>query len=81
MDGLDRKGILPADDPTLGEMLDEYLREGPRKDHYQAGVIKKTVVGGRTFREWRISQITTDAVKRVSAGADALPSRPRGGKR
>jgi integrase len=64
LDGRDPKGIIPADDPTLAEMMDEYLRERPRKDRYQAGVIIKTLVGGRKFGEWRIGQITTDAVKR-----------------
>ena len=64
LDGRDPKGIIPEDDPTLAAMLAEYLRERPRKDQYQAKVINKTIVGGRTFGEWRISTITTDAVKR-----------------
>jgi hypothetical protein len=64
LDGYDPKGIVPADDPPLSQPLNEYQRERPRKDPYQARVINKTVVGGRAFGDWRISQITTDAVKR-----------------
>jgi integrase len=63
-DGRDPKGIIPEDDPTLQQLLDDYERERPRKDPYQARVVNKTVVGGRAFGEWRISEITTDAVKR-----------------
>jgi len=55
---------VPADDPALAQLLDEYQRERPRKDPYQARVINKNIVGGRAFGDWRISQITTDAVKR-----------------
>jgi hypothetical protein len=42
LEGRDPKGLLPSDDPTLAQLLAEYLRERPRRDGYQAGVITKT---------------------------------------
>ena len=67
--GRDPKGIVPADDPTLAELLTEYDRERPRRDRYQVPQVLRTPVampGGalRPFGEWRASQVTLDALKR-----------------
>jgi len=63
LDGHDPKRIVPGDDPTLAQLLESYLTERPRKDDYQAGVITKTVVAGRTFGDVRIGTITTETIK------------------
>lgn len=64
-DGRDPKNIVPGDDPTLAQLLVDYLRDRPRqKGGYQASVINKTVVHGRAFGEWRLSQIKTETIQR-----------------
>ena len=76
LDGRDPKGIVPTDDPTIAQLLAAYERERPRRDRYQAGVINKTIVGGRVFGEQRISTVTTDLIKQFQR------ARPRvGGNR
>jgi integrase len=61
--GRDPKGLLSSDDPTLAQLLTDYLRERPRVDIWQPLKIGKTVVGGVPFGSWRLSTITTDAVR------------------
>ena len=39
LEGRDPKGLVPADDPTLAQMLDAYDRERPRRDRWQIGRI------------------------------------------
>jgi integrase len=63
LEGRDPKGLVPADDPTLAEVLTDYLRERPRVDRWQPGRILKTAVGGTPLGAWRISTITTDVVR------------------
>ena len=46
LNGRDPKGILPADDPTLAELLAEYDREKPRGDRWQVGKIEATELPG-----------------------------------
>jgi len=68
LDGRDPAALLPGDDPTLGQLLEDYLRERPRVDTWQAPRIARTPVQGRPFGEWRLSLITTDVVRAFRRG-------------
>jgi integrase len=65
--GLNPKGLVPDDDPTLAQLLTEYDREKPRHDRWQIGRIGATKIpspdGARRFGDWRVSTITADALK------------------
>ena len=66
--GRDPQGIVPADDPTLAEVMAEYDREKPRKARWQAAKIVSTEIpaptgGMRAFGAWRLSTITLDTLK------------------
>jgi integrase len=69
LSGCDPKGILPADDPTLAQLLTEYEREKPRRDRWQVGKILSTELPGpdggrvRPFGTWRASAITLETLK------------------
>lgn len=63
LNGYDPKRIVPSDDPTLAQLLTEYLSERPRRDRWQPLVITKTLVGGSRFGDSPISTITTDTIK------------------
>jgi integrase len=63
LDGRDPKDLIPEDEPTLAELLASYLHERPRVDRWQPNRIAKTVVGGKAFGTWRITTITTDAMR------------------
>jgi integrase len=63
LDGRDPKGIIPSDAPTLARLLAEYDHEKPQRDRWQIGRIVATKVAGRAFGEWRIGEITPDALK------------------
>jgi integrase len=63
LEGRDPKGLVPADDPTIRQLLDSYLGERPRKDTYQAKVIVRTAVSGQVFGDLRISTVTTDTIR------------------
>src|SRR3954470_22418648 len=69
LEGRDPKGLVPSDDPTLGELLAEYDKEKPRQDRWQIGRIVNTELpapdGGirRKFGTWRASLITPDTLK------------------
>jgi integrase len=64
--GRDPRGLVPADDPTLAQVLAAYDQERPRADRWQVGRIVATPVpspdGLRTFGEWRASAITADTL-------------------
>ena len=69
LNGRDPKGIVPADDPTLAQLMAEYDREKPRQDRWQMGRILAIEVptpdGGRVrpLGTWRASAITVDTLK------------------
>lgn len=66
LEGRDPKGLLPADDPTVAELLKEYDREKPRKDRWQVGRILKTELraptGLQSFGQWRASLVTAETL-------------------
>lgn len=67
--GLDPRGLVPSDDPTLAELLTAYDREKPRRDRWQIGRILATVVPSpdgsspRRLGELRASTITAETLK------------------
>lgn len=67
VDGRDPRGLLPADDPTLAELLARFDSEKPRSDRWQIGKILKTEVrsatGPRAFGKWRLSAIATETLQ------------------
>ena len=62
-EGRDPKGLVPSDDPTVAQLLEEYDREKPRKDRWQVGRIGRAVVAGRVFGQMRGSEVTADTLK------------------
>jgi integrase len=63
LEGRDPKGLIPEDDPTLTQVLTDYLIERPRLDRWQPQRILRTVVGGLPFGTWRLGAITTDVIR------------------
>src|SRR5712691_6276412 len=67
LEGRDPRGLLPADDPTLAQVLEAYDKERPRADRWQIGRIVSTEIsspdGVRRLGEWRASAITVDTLK------------------
>jgi integrase len=66
LEGRDPKGLVPSDDPTLGELLDAYDSEKPRQDRWQIGRIVATKTGSAgkpVFGQLRASTITPDTLK------------------
>ena len=61
--GRDPKGLLPADDPTLAQLLTDYLHERPRVDQWQAPRILRTRIQGQPFGRWRLRAITTEIIR------------------
>jgi integrase len=72
LEGRDPRGLVPADDPTLAEVLTAYDHEKPRRDRYQIPNIVKVELsspdGVRRFGEWRASLITADTLKQFRRG-------------
>ncbi len=77
LEGRDPKGLVPADDPTLAQLLSAYDQECPRQDRraaaehgrqWQIGRIVRTDIqspaGVRKFGDWRVSGITADTLER-----------------
>lgn len=66
-EGRDPRGLVPADDPTVAQLLAEYDREKPRKDRWQIGRINSTKVptvdGLRELGQCRASTVTADMLK------------------
>jgi len=75
LEGLDPRGLVPQDDPTLAEMLTAYTAERPAYDRWQLPKLLATDVlsstGVRPIGQWRLSTITLQAIK------DFQRSRPR----
>jgi integrase len=71
LEGRDPKGLVPADDPTVGELLDAFDAERPRQDRWQIGRIKATDVlipdGIRPLGTVRASTLTPDILKAFRA--------------
>jgi integrase len=71
LEGRDPKGLVPADDPTVGELLDAFDAERPRQDRWQVGRIKATEVptpdGIRPIGRVRASTLTPDILKAFRA--------------
>jgi integrase len=66
LEGRDPKGLVPSDDPTLGQLLDEYDREKPRLDRWQIGRIKTAAIEAvsiKRFGDVRASTVTADMLK------------------
>lgn len=71
LDGRDPAGLVPADDPTMTELLDAYLKERPRSDmrqaQWQIGRLLKTELrsptGMKPFGQWRASAVTTETLR------------------
>jgi hypothetical protein len=63
LDRRDPAKLQPTDRPTLTQILESYsARPGGHVDAYQIGPIKRTVVQGRAFGEWRAADITREAL-------------------
>ena len=62
-DGRDPKGLVPSDDPTVAQLLEEYDREKPRHDRWQIGRIVAIKVAGRDLGQWRATDVTADTLK------------------
>lgn len=63
LEGRDPKGLLPADDPTVTQILEAYNQERPRGDRWQLGRIGATTVGGCAFGDWPLRAVTPDTLK------------------
>ena len=69
-EGRDPKGLVPSDDPTLAQLLEEYVTGATAVESMADGKrSQRHVVAGRPFGEWRLSQITTDTIAAVPAAA------------
>jgi integrase len=66
-EGRDPRGLVPADDPTLEQMLTQYVTERPRRDRWQVPKLLSVPVpspdGRPRFGDWRLSAITTETLK------------------
>jgi integrase len=65
-------GIVPADNPTLGQILDEYGRRTPRVARWEIPRLKRTPVASaagvaRRFGDWPVSTITPDTLQTFRA--------------
>lgn len=71
LEGRDPAGLVPQDDPTLGQLLTEFNRERPRLDRWQIPRIEATKIptpdGLRPFGSVRASSITPDMLKAFRA--------------
>lgn len=68
LEGRDPRGLLPADDATIAQILTGYVSEKPRRDRWQVGRILVTAVpsplgGVRALGEWRGTAVTADTLK------------------
>ena len=71
LQGRDPKDLVPDDDPTVVQLLADYLRDKPRTDakqaHWQIGPIVRlklqSPAGPRPLGEWRLSAITTETLR------------------
>jgi hypothetical protein len=67
LEGRDPKGLVPSDDPTVGQLLDEYDREKPRRDRWQIGRIRAAEImvpeGRRRLGDVRASTVTAETLK------------------
>jgi integrase len=68
LDGLDPKGLVPTDDPTVTELLAAYEQEKPQRDRAQVQRILRTALpsregGPRPLSAWRVSTVTADTLK------------------
>lgn len=63
--GRDPVTLQPTDRPTLSMVLAAYRQrpDAPPREAEQIGPITKTVVKGRTFGDWRITEITREALE------------------
>ena len=64
LDGRDPLLVQPADRPTLATVLAQYRQrpEASASEKYQVGKITATIVQGQTFGDWRIADITREAL-------------------
>jgi integrase len=64
-DGLDARGVLPGDAPTLTMLLEEYGQrpDGAPIDRYQRGPILKTAVNGRPLGEYHAAEVTREMIE------------------
>jgi integrase len=67
LEGRDPCGLLPADDPTVAQIVEAFDREKPRADRWQVGRILRTELHGpdglRRLGDWRASGVTPDTLK------------------
>jgi integrase len=68
-EGQDPGVVLAADDPTIAQLLEAYVRERPRADRWQVPALcrvpLRSPVGLPTFGAWRAREVTLDALKRL----------------
>ena len=63
LDGRDPRELQPTDRPTLEQVIDAYQRRpGAANVGWQLGPIKRTKVQGRPFGQWRVEEITREAL-------------------
>ena len=64
LDGRDAKDLQPCDRPTLATVLKEYSERpnAAKSDALQVKPLTSTIVQGRPIGEWRLSDITAEAI-------------------
>ncbi len=65
LDGRDPLDLQPSDRPTLSQVLEEYTTRAhaPANDARQVAPLTTTKVHGRPFGEWRLEEITREAIE------------------
>ena len=69
LDGRDPLDLQPSDRPTLAQALDQYVKRAhaPTNDGRQVKPITGTKVQGRPFGEWRLAEMTREALEAFRA--------------
>lgn len=63
LDGRDASRLQPSDRPTLAQVIEAYQqRPGASRATWQIGPITRTKVQGRPFGQWRVEDITREAL-------------------
>lgn len=69
LEGRDPRDLQPSDDPTVAQVMEDYGKRqdaGPREAE-QVTPITTTVVMGKAFGTWRLSEVTSDVLEAFQA--------------